>query len=52
MFLTLLKEDSPLLLYLSGTEREMSLVIFQEIDKAERLVYFLSNVFKGAETHY
>lgn len=50
--LTRSREDSPLLFYLSITERSMISVLVQEIDKAEKPVYFISKMFKGDETRY
>lgn len=50
--LTRLRDGSPLLIYLSVTDRAMSSVLIQEIDKAEKPVYFVNKVFRGAEARY
>ena len=52
LVLTCPREWFPLLLYLSVMNQEMSSVFVQEIDKAERLVYFISKVFKGVGIRY
>lgn len=52
LILSLLRKESPLLLYISVIDQAMSLVLVQETDKVERLMYFVSKVFRGAETRY
>lgn len=50
--LTRSKEDSPFLFYLSVTRRIMCSVFFQEIDKAEKPVYFVRKFCKGTYESY
>lgn len=50
--LTRSKDDSPLLLYRLVTKRVMSLVLVQEIDKAEKPMYFVRKLFKGTKMLY
>lgn len=50
--LTRPKEDSPLIFYLSVTKQVMSSILVQEINKVDKLVHFVIEVFKGVETHY
>lgn len=42
----------PLQLYLSVTDHAVSSVLVQDIDKAQRPVYFVSRVLQGAEVRY
>lgn len=50
--LTRPKENLHFLRYLSSIENDMSLVLIQEIEKAEKHVYFISKMFKGAKKRY
>lgn len=50
--LTRLRERSLMFFYLLVSDHAINLVLVKEIDKTERPMYFLSKVFKGAETRY
>lgn len=50
--LTLLREGSSLLLYLSVTSQATSSVLIQEIDRVETPMYFVRKVFRGSEACY
>lgn len=50
--LILLREVSSLLLYRSVTDQAINSVPVQEIDRAEKPVYFIIKVFRGAEAWY
>lgn len=45
--LTVIKEGAPSFLYLSMTNNAISYVLVWELDGGERLIYFVSEVFKG-----
>lgn len=52
LILTRPREESLLLLYFSVTDQALSSVLFQDMDKVDRPVFFIRKVFIGTETKY
>lgn len=46
------KEKSYLILYLVVSKKESILILFQDNEGDEKLVYFINKVLKGGEIHY
>ncbi|GAU24562.1 hypothetical protein TSUD_149030 [Trifolium subterraneum] len=46
------KQGTPLTLYLAVSENAMSATLVQEVDGEEKPVYFISRIFRDAETRY
>ena len=43
---------TPLLLYFAVTEKAISLVLLQEQDEVQKLIYYVSKVLQGLEVRY
>ncbi|GAU41232.1 hypothetical protein TSUD_280320, partial [Trifolium subterraneum] len=46
------KQGTPLTLYLAVSENAMSAALVQEVDDEEKPIYFISRIFRDAETRY